>query len=49
MTGMHYSLGAVQATQRAAVGYGSILTPATLSYNMAQGGAVIAFAVTNEE
>ena len=45
MTGMHYSLGAVQATQRAAVGYGSILTPATLSYNMAQGGAVIAFAV----
>ncbi|MEY8752841.1 beta-glucoside-specific PTS transporter subunit IIABC [Alkalicoccobacillus gibsonii] len=45
MTGMHYSLGAVQATQRAAVGYGSILTPATLSYNMAQGGAVIGVAL----
>ncbi|MCE4052186.1 beta-glucoside-specific PTS transporter subunit IIABC [Bacillus sp. Au-Bac7] len=45
MTGMHYSLGAVQATQRAAVGYGSILTPGTLSYNMAQAGAVLAVAV----
>lgn len=42
MTGMHYSLGAVQATQRAAVGYGTILAPGMLSSNMAQAGATLA-------
>lgn len=49
MTGMHYSLGAVQATQRAAVGYGSILTPGTLSYNMAHGGAVMGVALRTKD
>jgi beta-glucoside PTS system EIICBA component len=42
MTGMHYSLGAVQATQRAAVGYATILAPGMLSSNMAQGAATLA-------
>lgn len=45
MTGMHYSLGAVQATQRAAVGYATVLAPGMLSSNMAQGGAVLAVAI----
>ncbi|MCI6754887.1 PTS transporter subunit EIIC [Galactobacillus timonensis] len=45
MTGMHYGLGAVQAAQRAAVGYGTILTPGSLSSNMATAGACAAVAL----
>ena len=44
MTGMHYSLGAVQATQRAAVGYATILAPGALSSNMATAGAALGVA-----
>lgn len=42
MTGMHYSLGAVQATQRAAMGYATILAPGMMSSNMAQAAATFA-------
>lgn len=45
MTGMHYSVGAAQAVQRSITGYGSIFTPASLSANMAQGGAMLAVAL----
>jgi beta-glucoside PTS system EIICBA component len=42
MTGMHYSLASVQVTQRAAMGYGTVLAPGMLSSNMAQAAAVLA-------
>lgn len=45
MTGMHYSLGAVQATQRAAMGYATILAPGMMSSNMAQAAATFAVSI----
>lgn len=42
MTGMHYSLGAAQATQRATVGYATILAPGMMSSNMSQAAATFA-------
>jgi len=45
MTGMHYSLGAVQATQRAAMGYATILAPGMVSSNMAQAAATFAVSI----
>ena len=42
LTGMHYSVGALQATQRATVGYGTIFTPGSICSNMAQAAATFA-------
>lgn len=45
MTGMHYSLGAVQSTQRATVGYATILAPGMMASNMSQAAATFAVSV----
>ncbi|WP_178075845.1 beta-glucoside-specific PTS transporter subunit IIABC [Paenibacillus oralis] len=42
MTGMHYSVGAAQAVQRATVGYTTIYSPGALVSNMSQAAAVFA-------
>lgn len=49
MTGMHYSIGAAQAVQRASVGYATILAPGALASNMAQSAAVLAVAVKTKD
>ncbi|KPG68469.1 beta-glucoside-specific PTS transporter subunit IIABC [Enterococcus sp. RIT-PI-f] len=48
MTGMHYSVGAAQAVQRASVGYATILAPGALASNMAQAAAVLAVSVKSK-
>ncbi|MBU5594310.1 beta-glucoside-specific PTS transporter subunit IIABC [Amphibacillus sp. MSJ-3] len=49
MTGMHYSVGAAQAVQRATVGYTTIYSPGALSSNMAQAAAVFAVAIKSKK
>ena len=49
MTGMHYSLGAVQATQRATVGYATILAPGMMASNMSQAAAILAVSVKTKD
>lgn len=49
MTGMHYSIGAVQATQRATVGYGTIHSPGMMASNMAQAAAILAVSVKTKD
>ncbi|WP_067841880.1 beta-glucoside-specific PTS transporter subunit IIABC [Amphibacillus sediminis] len=49
MTGMHYSVGAAQAVQRATVGYATIYSPGALASNMSQAAAVFAVSIKSKK
>jgi PTS system beta-glucosides-specific IIC component len=49
MTGMHYSVGAAQAVQRATVGYTTIYSPGALVSNMSQAASVFAVSIKSKD